>query len=224
MAKSFIIWGGSGHALVLADILAFEGENIVALFDNNPEIKSPFSGVEIFHGLSGFDRWKLRSLDREKYSAAIAIGGDKGRIRREIAQHFIDLKVSVPSLVHPNAHLSASATVGVGCHILAGAVVGAATVISDHVIVNTNASVDHECRLAHGVHIAPGATLCGCVTVGENSMVGASACILPRLTIGANSVIGAGAVVTGDVPAGTVYVGNPARLLKKLGTGKTSND
>jgi acetyltransferase-like isoleucine patch superfamily enzyme len=42
-------------------------------------------------------------------------------------------------------------------------------------------------------------------------MIGAGAVLLPRLRIGENSVIGAGAVVTRDVPAGSVVVGNPAR-------------
>jgi sugar O-acyltransferase (sialic acid O-acetyltransferase NeuD family) len=220
MARSFVIWGSSGHALVLADILAFDGAGVSAFFDNNTEAKSPLPGINVFHGADGFEKWKSNTPNLKSYSAAIAIGGDRGNIRREIAQRFIELNLEVPSLLHPRASLSPSATIGVGCHILAGATISAGVVISDHVIVNTNSSVDHECQLAEGVHIAPGATLCGCISVGENSMIGAGACVLPRVSIGANSVVGAGAVVTHDIPANTVYVGNPARFLKHRETGK----
>mgnify|MGYP003438996805 CR=1 FL=1 len=78
-------------------------------------------------------------------------------------------------------------------------------------IVNHRASIDHECIVGDGVHLAPGATLCGCVTLHDNVMIGAGAVILPRLSIGENSIIGAGAVVTRDVPPNVVVVGNPAR-------------
>ena len=60
------------------------------------------------------------------------------------------------------------------------------------------------------MHIAPGATLCGCVNIGDYTMIGAGAVILPRLSIGKDCVVGAGAVVTKDIPNNTVVTGNPA--------------
>jgi acetyltransferase-like isoleucine patch superfamily enzyme len=90
-------------------------------------------------------------------------------------------------------------------------VVAADAMLGAACIVNHKASVDHECRLGDGVHVAPGATLCGLVTVGDAAFIGAGAVVLPRLSIGADAVVGAGAVVTKDVPAGAVVTGNPAR-------------
>ena len=52
------------------------------------------------------------------------------------------------------------------------------------------------------------------VHIGKNCWIGAGAIILPGVTIGDNSVIGAGSVVTKDIPANVVAVGNPCRVLR----------
>ncbi|MGW2787341.1 sugar O-acetyltransferase [Streptomyces populi] len=54
------------------------------------------------------------------------------------------------------------------------------------------------------------------ITIGDNVWIGGSAVILPGVTVGNNSVIGAGAIVTKDVPADVVAVGNPARVVRSL--------
>lgn len=54
------------------------------------------------------------------------------------------------------------------------------------------------------------------VHIGDNVWIGANAVILPGITIGENSVIGAGSVVTKDIPANVVAVGNPCRVLREI--------
>ena len=55
------------------------------------------------------------------------------------------------------------------------------------------------------------------VHIEKNVWVGAGAVILPGVTIGENSVIGAGSVVTKDIPANVVAVGNPCRVIRQIG-------
>lgn len=55
------------------------------------------------------------------------------------------------------------------------------------------------------------------IHIGKNCWIGAGAVILPDVSIGDNSVIGAGSVVTRDIPADVVAVGNPCRVLRKIG-------
>ncbi len=55
------------------------------------------------------------------------------------------------------------------------------------------------------------------VRIGDNVWIGAAAVILSGVTIGENSVIGAGSVVTHDIPANVVAVGNPCRVLREIG-------
>lgn len=55
------------------------------------------------------------------------------------------------------------------------------------------------------------------VHIGRNCWIGAGAIIMPGVTIGDNSVIGAGSVVTKDIPANVVAVGNPCRVMRPIG-------
>lgn len=114
-------------------------------------------------------------------------------------------------LIHPTAFVCNTATIGEGTQVLAQAVVAADSRLGDVCIVNHKASVDHECILGNGVHLAPGATVCGCVTIGDNVMIGAGSVVLPGLKIGPDAIIGAGAVVTKNIPSRSIVVGNPGR-------------
>ena len=55
------------------------------------------------------------------------------------------------------------------------------------------------------------------VRIGRNCWLGAGVIVMPGVTIGDNSVIGAGSVVTKDIPANVVAVGNPCRVLRPIG-------
>ena len=55
------------------------------------------------------------------------------------------------------------------------------------------------------------------IQIGKNCWIGAGSVILPGVTVGDGSVIGAGSVVTKDIPSGVVAVGNPCRVLRKIG-------
>ena len=55
------------------------------------------------------------------------------------------------------------------------------------------------------------------IHIGKRCWIGAGAIILPGVTIGDDTVIGAGSVVTKDIPANVVAVGNPCRVLREIG-------
>jgi len=216
-APKFILWGAKGHALVLAEIVQQQGGEVVALFDRAPPAEHVFArGCETLCGLSAYQAWILKQGDVGSISAIAAIGGARGQDRREFLEIFRNSGFKTPTLIHFSAVVSTSAHIGENSHILAGAVIAPMVEIGEACIVNTNASVDHECVLAAGVHIAPGTTLCGCVRVGENTLIGAGSVVLPRIKIGSNVVIGAGSVVTRDIPDSVVAFGNPAIIIKTL--------
>ncbi len=55
------------------------------------------------------------------------------------------------------------------------------------------------------------------VRIGKNCWIGAGVVLLPGVTVGDNTVIGAGSVVTRDIPANVVAVGNPCHILREIG-------
>ena len=61
------------------------------------------------------------------------------------------------------------------------------------------------------------------IRIGSNVWIGANVVVLPGVTIGDNVIIGAGSIVTKDIPADSVAVGNPCRVIRKKGpyTGAT---
>ena len=54
------------------------------------------------------------------------------------------------------------------------------------------------------------------ITIGDNVWLGGGVIVLPGVTIGADTVVGAGSVVTRDLPAGVLALGNPARVVRSL--------
>lgn len=131
----------------------------------------------------------------EDEGTIIAVGDNRARKREALAHKGSRFTY----LVHPSATVASSALIGMGTVIMAGAVVQARAIIGMHCIINTGASVDHDCVVWDYVHIAPGAHLCGGVTVNQGALVGVGSGIEPGATIPAWSIVKRGPYVVKSV-------------------------
>lgn len=208
-----VFWGAAGHAKVLREALTGTQWRVVALVDRR-EIDSPFHDVPVLHGQEGFDAWMSQRSIASRLHFALAIGAPGGD-RLILGTELLSRGLSPLTIVHRTGFVADDAVVGTGCQVLAQAAVCSHARLGRFVIVNTCASVDHDCSVGDGVHVAPGARIAGEVNIEEGAFVGAGAVVLPRLRIGKGALVGAGAVVIRDVPPGQVVVGNPARALTR---------
>ncbi|MFC4871588.1 acetyltransferase [Negadavirga shengliensis] len=190
------IYGASDQGRVVIDMV--DGyERIHGVFDDNPHIASVL------------DYPVLGSVPLDfvfDHAVFIAIGDN--RIRKKIHLKLKKKKVRFATIIHDSAIFSKRAVLDEGSVVMEGAIVKVNSRIGKQVIVNTGASVDHDCLIGDFVHLAPQCTLCGGIEVGEGTLVGANSIILPRVKVGAWCKIGAGSVVTRDVPDGKTWIGN----------------
>lgn len=208
-----IVWGGTGNFKVLCELLQ-EQYRIVGYFDNNPAVDKAYRGIPLLGNRDALPGW-LRQYDgREKPAFIVSIGPGHGTARLALHEELKNLGLKPVTARHRTAFIAPTVDMGEGTQVYAQAAVCVDARIGQCCLVNTRASVDHECILEDGATVGPGATLAGLVHVGRCADIYSGAVILPRVRIGAEAVVGAGAVVLRDVPDRAVVVGNPARVIK----------
>lgn len=194
------LFGASGHAKVIKDIIEASADNVGCFYDDAPRCDE-------------INSRPVYRASQVKVEGPLIISIGANEARKLISEKY---PLQFANAIHPHSIISPSAEIGDGTVIMQGAIIQSEAKIGKHCIINTGASVDHECIIEDFAHISPHATLCGNVTVGEGTWIGAGTVIIPGVKIGKWCVIGAGSVVINDIPDNTVAVGNPCkRILNK---------
>ena len=199
MARLYVI-GAGGHAkVVIATAEACGFADIEIVDDAAERYPHGVLGRPVRGGVAGV-------LADPTATAVLAIGNNE--TRRKLATGAL-CRFAV--LIHPSAVVHKSVRLGAGTVVFAGVVLQPDTRIGAHCIVNTSASIDHDCVLGDYVHVAPGTRLAGNVTLDAGVFLGIGAVCVPGVRIGAWTTVGAGAAVVGDLAAGVVAIGVPAK-------------
>ncbi len=125
--------------------------------------------------------------------------------------------IYAPFLLGKNTHIGSRAKFDEGLILQDGAIISCDVKVGKHVFLNFYSVIAHDSTVGDFSFLGTFANMMGYSKLGEGVLLGSGALVLPDVEIGDWSVIGAGAVVNKNVPSNEVWVGNPARFLRKNG-------
>jgi len=207
--QKFLIQGAGGHAKVVVDVIdKMSDADIQGVFDDYAEASKKVLDYPIL----GDAEKLVEAAKASDCEFIVAIGDNK--VRRKLFEYFKGQGLNAGIAEHPTVTLASETSVGEGSMLIASATINPGCRIGVNVIINTDAVIDHDSVIEDHAHIAPNATLCGNVFIGENTWIGASATVIEGVKVGKNCLVAAGAVVVEDVPDNSIVGGVPAKPLK----------
>ena len=213
MSYSIVLVGGGGHCKVVLDVIKENNYyDKICISDLNENI-----GKEILDIKIKYTDDQLENLLKKGISFAFV---SMGKInindqRMKLYNKIKNIGFNIPTIISKSSNVSIYSDISEGTFIGKNAVINPGVKIGKNCIINTGAIIEHDCIIGDNVHIGPGAVLSGGVTIGENSFIGTGVTIIQNTNIIGNTLIGAGAVVIKDITRSGVYVGNPAKEIRK---------
>ena len=202
--NQILLIGYGGHGFVAADILLLQQYHLFGYCDKEQKEKNPFNlkycGVE--------DEFISSKIFKEiNLQIFISIGNNS--IREKIFNSIASPQII--NAIHPKSVISKTVEIGNGVLIAANVSINPLAIIGNGVICNTASVIDHECVVEDFAHIAPGAVLCGNVSIEKNCFIGANTVVKEGVSICSNTVVGAGSVVVKNITEPGLYFGSPAK-------------
>lgn len=207
-----VIVGAGGFARETAAAVREIPElRLVGFLDDDPRLHgTERGGVTVLGGLS--------TVERLDAAVVVCVGNPRDQGSRERVVTRLDLPAQrYATVVHPAARVGTGCLVGPGTVLLAGVVLTADVSVGRHVAVMPQTVLTHDDVVEDFATVAAGVRLGGGVRVGRGAYLGAGALLRESVTVGAGALVGMGSVVLGDVPPGEVWVGAPARHLRRVG-------
>lgn len=206
--KPLVIVGASGLGKEVAWLARRLGCEVRGFLDDNADL----SGGEFYRKpvLGNIDDWV--NFSDARFLIAVAAPQVK-----EAILHRMQLQgdPEFATLIDPSVDIDLEETkIGQGTVVCAGTVCTADTFIGSHCVINKLCSIGHDAVIEDFATLAPQVMLGGHSRIGRYAEIGASSLVRQGLTVDSCAVLGMGAVVTKDVPAKSIVVGNPAKPLK----------
>jgi sugar O-acyltransferase (sialic acid O-acetyltransferase NeuD family) len=203
--NNLAILGASGHGKVLAEIAEKIGWKNIFFFD------------DLFPKKKYLEHWKIIGttddlISQLNFFDGYIVGIGDNNVRLEKTRLLQSHSAKLISLKHPSSIVSNYSIIKEGSVIMAGVTINPFCKIGLSSIVNTMSSIDHDCILGEGVHIAPGVKMAGNINIGNKSFIGIGVTIKQGIQIGNNVIIGAGSLVLNDLKSNLVAFGVPAKV------------
>lgn len=208
MSLPLIVLGAGGHAKVLIEALLASSSVITGIVDPDLTLaRTEIIGVPVLGGDDVVNEFPSSKIKLVNGLGSVALPVK----RQQLFERFKGMGYSFATVVHPSAVVASDVVFCEGAQVMAGAVIQPSSRIGINSIINTRASVDHDCTIGDHVHIAPGVIFSGCVKIGTGSHIGTGATVIQGVSIGIGCLVAAGAVVIKDIANGVMVRGVPAR-------------
>lgn len=174
-----LIYGASDFAVTVIELVRACGHEPVGFVDDfkkTSETLGSLSEVMISHPPSD-------------YGLAFAIGYKDLNARQAAWAKTKSAGYTSPALIHPRAYVAASANIGFGTMVMAGAIVDGRVSLGEAVVLWPGACINHDSRIDSNCFISPNAIVCGFAHIGEGSFIGAGAAVAERVDVPAGSFI-----------------------------------
>lgn len=158
--------------------------------------------------ISKIDEYKIDAEDE----FVCCIGNSK--IRKTVVEKMQAKGAVFVTLIHPNALIADTCTIGNGSVIYPYALISDNAVIGDGCIINMHSSVAHDSVLGEYCTISAHCDVTGMCCLGDRVFMGTTSHIAPGLKIGNDVYICAGSTVLAKVRDGMKVLGNPAKIMK----------
>ena len=213
LKSKVVIFGSSGHAKSLVDIIESDPNFELVGFIDNLKLK----GDEVLNYKVIGEEKSLPELMSEYGFEHGVVGIGENFLRSRVVEKILKLVPNFQFIncIHKSANISKHIQMGVGNVVMAGASIKASSIVSNHSIINTNSSLGHDCNLEDFISLAPNSAVGGNCNVGKYSHIGIGASVIQKIDIGRNCIIGGGSLVNKHTESDSIYYGVPAKLAPK---------
>lgn len=210
MKKKYPIACG-GHGRVVLETFVMNKIMVDGIVDASLLKESLVFGIKVV----GDDSY-LDQLDPMNVIVINGFGVSKNtKLRKEKFDDWTLKQYEILGTVHPTAYIGMESIISKSSQIMAGVVLQNGVTVEENAVINTRASIDHDCIIGKHVFISPGVVMCGGVKVESGAFIGAGSVILPGIQIGENAIVGAGSLVNKNVFPNETVFGNPVRGYNK---------
>lgn len=208
-SQRIVILGGGGTAVDFSEAALAAGNEVLGFLKDSAE-------QEPLPILGTLAEWKRLPEDVKFFCGFGSVTSYETRLDVLARLGIPEQRYAI--IVHPQAAVSPSVTLGQGCGILSFTSLGARVRLGAHVEILQSVLIAHDCCLEDGVIIAGGANLAAAVHVERSAYIGAGACIRGKTRVGQKALLGMNSTLLEDLPADAIYAGSPARLIRSRTT------
>lgn len=196
--KNIIIIGAGGHGAEIDEYIRYNENisgnkdfNILGFLDDDPDNYAAYQLSAPL--LGGIREHQIRT------DCSYIIGIANLKYRRKFVEEFLSKGANFASMIHLNAYISPSATIGIGVVIGPHVNIGPNAILGNFSMLNSRCSLGHDTKIGKFNFVSPNVCFSGFTEIGDENLFGINAATIPHIKIGNRNKIMAGMVLDKNI-------------------------